>query len=147
MTLAPAAALAAGRCEVEGRLGALRAAPLADAPAAALFEGSCSSGWGWRWCPATSASPAGWRRGGCFLPGLAQRVRRQRVVQAFGVGGVAADAGDADELVDLVVVGLEVVVADRPVVGHTVEGAAPGSPRAAAVATPHRSRSSCLRRR
>ena len=43
--------------------------------------------------------------------GLTQGVRRQRVVQTFGIGGVTADAGDADELVDLVVVGLEVVVA------------------------------------
>jgi hypothetical protein len=45
-------------------------------------------------------------------------VRRQRLVETFGIGGGTADAGDADELVDLVVVRLEVVVADRPVISR-----------------------------
>jgi hypothetical protein len=49
-------------------------------------------------------------------------VRWKGIVESFGVGGVAADSGHADEFVDLVVVGLEVVIADGPVIGHPVEG-------------------------
>ena len=63
-------------------------------------------------------------RGG-FHAGFAQRVWRKWVVQPLRVGGVTADAGDADEFVDLVVVGLEVVIGDRPVVAHPVEGLHP----------------------
>jgi hypothetical protein len=50
---------------------------------------------------------------------------RQRIVQPLRVSGVTADSCYADELVDLVVVRLEVVVADRPVFGHSVEGLHP----------------------
>ena len=58
-------------------------------------------------------------------PGPAQRQRRQRVVDAIGVGGVAAQARDADLAVDLVVVGGQLEVVDGPVVGGAVEAADP----------------------
>jgi hypothetical protein len=45
----------------------------------------------------------------------------QRIVQALGVRGVPADTSDTDEFIDLVVVRLQVVVADGPIVSDTVE--------------------------
>ena len=61
-------------------------------------------------------------RPGHVQAGRPERVGRQREVLRR-VGGVAAQPGHPDEGVDAVVVRREVLVADRPVVGHAVQRA------------------------
>lgn len=108
--------------DVGGGLGALRTAPLAGAPTGALgqlLELLARDRVGAR--PPVPAQRVHAR--GRPAARLAQGVRGQRVVESLRVGGIAAEAGDADEPVHPVVVRGEVGVGDGPVVAHAVEAA------------------------
>ncbi len=79
--------------------------------------------WRWRWAPATSASRARLCALATRRPIGAQRRRRQRRTLARRKGRIARQARDAEVFFDLLVVGLQVFVGQRPVVGHAVERA------------------------
>ena len=106
--------------QVERTLRSLRAPKLAGPPPGARLKGLVLVGGdGVRAWPPVPAESVRALRGAPAR--LADGVGRQRVLEPGRVRGVAADAGDADERVDLVVVGREIEIADRPVVGHAVQ--------------------------
>jgi hypothetical protein len=63
-------------------------------------------------------------RGG-FAAGLAERVRREGIVQAIGISRITAQARYPDECVNPVVIRRQVGIGDRPVVGNSVKSPDP----------------------
>ncbi len=131
--------------DVEGRFGSLRATGFAGADSGAAGQLAHALG-----CDRVGSGPpmptqlvhSGRRAATDF----ADRVWGQRRDHARRVHRIAFDTGHADRAIDLVVVGGQVVVGQRPVVADTVEASTCES-RTAAAASIARRRARSFRRR